>query len=362
MTLFIPENIEVDLLKDLAIDYQDLYQSAEDRILKLELAPENTESLNDLFRTIHTIKGNAGFLGLQPLVNLLQELESILHLVRVGELPFQALIGDLTLLVLDKCSQFIDELSQNYQADYDSDLFKSVKHCIRDSLNAEPTQRIEFLAKALAILDPTTIQPEKLSYAEEILRQHDISPTDDLIFIVQLAEQTQGRAAFWDGRLERILNWIMALNKQIAAPIEAEQLLVAVCLHDVGMAMLPSHVINKQQSLTKDELKSIQDHVWVASRLVSSFPNWKIAKTIIDHHQENYDGSGYPLGLKGQEIAEGAQMLAIVHAFEAITHGYSKSLSQKRPLMRAIMELNRFAGAQFNPTLVTNFMEVARAK
>jgi HD-GYP domain-containing protein (c-di-GMP phosphodiesterase class II) len=362
MAHYIYEDDDTDILGDFANDFQDLYENAETLILQLEHDAENDELLNALFRAIHTVKGNCGLLGIHPLVDILQGAESVLDLIRQHQLEFQPMIGDLTLLVMDRCSSFIVELERDRSVYYDGNLLQAVAEQLNKTISVSAKQRVGVLTKALALLDPTTTQVQEQAIGEELLKQYDIQATDDLLFILNLAEQTQSRAAFWQGRIERIIGWLMALNEYVGQPVDREQLFVAVCMHDIGMAMLPSELINKYESLRDDELKTIQDHVWVASRLISSFPNWHEAKRIIDHHQENHNGTGYPLGLTGNDICTGAQMLAIVHAFEAITHGYSKTLSRKRPLMRAVMELNRFSGEQFNPKLVTAFMEVTRVE
>lgn len=360
MAVFSYDMDDAELISDFARDYLDLYEAAEAHILNLEHAADDKELLNALFRSVHTVKGNCGLLGIFPLVDLLQGLESVLDLIRQGGLQFQPMIGDLTLLVLDRCTGFIQDLEQNLEAEYDGGLFQAVSEQIAKTLTVPAEQQLPVLTKALSLLDPTTSQIQDDSSSDNLIQHYGIEPSDDLTFILNLAEQTQQRAAFWQGRIKRIMSWLMTLNTHVGEPVPREQLFVAVCMHDIAMAMLPSELIHKYETLRNDELKLIQDHVWVASRLISSFPRWHEAKKIIDHHQENYNGTGYPLGLKGDEICVGAQMLAIVHTFEAITHGYSKTLSRKRPLMRAVMELNRYSGEQFHPKWVDAFMEVTR--
>lgn len=362
MALFSYDAEDAELIQDFYNDYLDLYDAAESCILKLESTPNDDELLNGLFRAIHTIKGNCGLLGIMPLVDLIQQLESILDLIRKDQMQFQPLIGDLTLLVLDKCSQFVNSLERHLEANYDSGLFTAVAQQMAKAVIAPDNAKIKILTKALVFLDPTTVQISEASETDALLEKFDVDATEDTSFILHLAIQTQQRADFWDGRLERVLSWVMAFNEALGDPVEREQLFVAVCLHDISMAMLPSAVINKNNALTDDELKSVQEHVDVSSRLAKSFPQWATAKTILLHHHENYDGSGYPLGLKHNDIHVGAQLLSIVHTFEAITHGYSKSLSRKRPLMRAVMELNRFANIQFSGELVQTFMGVTRSQ
>ncbi|EAR08203.1 HD domain-containing phosphohydrolase [Reinekea blandensis] len=361
MAVFTYQDSDLEILRDFATDSDDLSRAAESHLLALEQSPEDAELLNALFRTVHTIKGNGGLLGLDPLVQLLQSLESILDAIRDKTWTFEPILGDLTLLILDRCLEFIRQLSESGTAEFDQPIFDAVVGQLEHALTLTGYERTDCLGRALTLLDPSTTQWQETAKSASLFDQIALTPSNDLQFIHSLAEQTQQRADFWQGRLNRVVLWLLALNDYAGSPVEPEQLVVAACMHDLAMALMPSAVIHARSPLTGAERQVIQNHVHVASRMTSSFAQWHTAKQILDQHQENFDGSGYPLGLQGHQICTGAQMLAVVHAFEAITHGYSRELSRRRPLMRAVMELNRFAGEQFNPEWVQAFMEVTRA-
>ncbi len=362
MGLYVYQSDE-DIVQDFIRDYRDLYQTVESNILTLEASPDDKDVLNSLFRGVHTIKGNCGLLGIYPLVELLQDLETILGDIRAGDMAFQTNIGDLVLLVMDRCTGFLDDLEFNETVEFDEQLYHAVATQIQKVCEAGSDQKDRMITKALLLLDPTiSIELEDQSAGEQILQKYDIQPDEDLLYVFSMAEHSQNRAVFWKGRLARVLEYVLSLNEFTGKPVEPIQLFVSACMHDIAMSMLPTALLHKSDALTLQETKLIQEHVWIASRLVSSFPQWKEAKRIIDHHQENFDGSGYPLSLKGIEICTGAQFLAIAHVFETIAHGYAKSQSSKRPLMRAVLELNHFSGVQFNPKLVEAFMQVMRAR
>lgn len=361
MSVFEIATIEMDLLDDLFVEYGDLCVSSENTILKLESDPDNLELVHGLMRNVHTIKGSFHFIRITPLVDLLQHLESVLDRIRDGSFRFETVVGDITLLVLDCCTNFLDALKSMTDVEYDRELFESVADLLKQAADSSADQIYAVLIRILSLLDPSTAQLPEATNSQRLLQRFQIDANDDLLFILDLAEKTQSRAEFWQGRIERVLAWLIGLNEYAGEPVQREQLLVAVCLHDIGMALLPANVINKRTPLTPRELRSVKNHVSVASQLATSFPDWQEAKIIIDQHQENFDGSGYPQGLAGDEICAGAQLLSIVHAYEAITHGYSKNLSSRRPIMRAVMELNRHSGLQFNPRWVDAFLEMAQA-
>ena len=351
-----------EILQDFLREYEDLYGALEQSIFTLEQQPANSTVLHALFRSVHTIKGNCGLLGIAPPVTLLQELETVLDQIRNDILPFQASIGDLILLVMDRCTEFFDQLQDALFADYDDQIFAAIAHGIAVFCQATSSQRNARLADVLVLLDPNTeLKATPSAPGQELLAKFNIAITDDLLYIYSVADYAQSRALFWQGRLVRVVNYLIALNDYCGQPVSSEQLFVAACMHDIAMSMLPTNILHKSDPLLESETLLIQQHVLVASRLISTFPQWQGAKQIIAQHQEHFDGQGYPLGLAGNDICVGAQFLAIVHAFETIAYGYTKTLSRRRPFMRALMELNRFSGSQFNSKWIDAFMEVTRA-
>jgi HD-GYP domain-containing protein (c-di-GMP phosphodiesterase class II) len=358
MTDFHVEGLEADTIQDFIAEYDELYQAAEKTILELENQPEDVELLNALFRAIHTIKGNCGYLGIQPLIELLQELESILHIIRTGDMAFGPLVGDITLLMMDRCTVFLHEMQQNFTVDYNGEEFKLLEAQLKHACDGSPGERYLFLSKVLSTLDPNTVASDLPSEPTEHSSLLPEVLSDDLKFIYEAATTTQSRTSFWLNRLDRVIGLLVRLNNTLDNRLDTEQLIAAACIHDLSMAFFPSQLLNKQTPLTQQEKNQLREHVPLAVRMAINFQHWDVARQILEDHHEHLDGSGYPYGKRGSEVFIGAQMLAIVHAYEAITHGYSRDVSLKRPMMRAIMELNRCIDNQFNRTLVEAFMKV----
>lgn len=358
MAQFQAEGLDADAIQDFIAEYEDLYQAAEKTILDLEHHLDDVELLNALFRAIHTIKGNCGYLAITPLIELLQELESLLHIIRTGEMVFSPLVGDITLLMLDRCSTFLAELQQHSIVHYDSALFKHIEAQLKDAFNSAPKQRQAFLSRVLMTLDPSTVADIVPAGTQSSALVSGFS--DDLQFVYEAASTTQNRTSYWDGRLDRVIGLLLKLNDRIENKLDHEALIAAACIHDISMAFLPSSLLNKSEQLTLQEFQQVREHVPLAVRMAKNFQHWDQTRQILEDHHEHLDGSGYPFGKQGSEIFIGAQMLAIVHAYEAITHGYSRGISRKRPLMRAVMELNRHIDYQFNRSLVEAFMKVIR--
>lgn len=361
MALFNARNLDADIFQDFLDEFREHYQQSEDLIMQLEERPDDIEGLKALFRAVHTIKGNLGLLDIRPLIDLLQELENILHLLREGEIQFKAYLGDLALLLLDRTSSFLDQCLVMNDVEYDDRLFDQIQSLIHQTIDASGNKRDQLLLKALSILDPNTVLDVTKPEESEFLVSFDIRMDADLKYLYHMATESQLRTQFWQGRLNRVLSLLLTLNEYSGNPVEPSQLVVAACAHDIAMAFLPSSLLEKNEPLTDEERNRMRSHIRLALQLLAPYPQWQPAQTILEQHHEHNDGGGYPVGLKGKQINDGAQMLAVVHTFEAITHGFSKEEGRKRPLMRAIMELNRYAGAQFDNLWVTRFMEVSKA-
>lgn len=149
----------------------------------------------------------------------------------------------------------------------------------------------------------------------------------------------------------------VAFGKVLGMPrLEIKQLAMGGLLHDLGKAKVPVHLLNKPGRLTEDEFSVMKTHVVETAQLLKNVSHLgEIAFNAASQHHERYDGSGYPNKLKGDEISQHGQMLAIVDVYDAITsiRVYHKAL----PPTEALRRLYEWSGTQFNPRLVQAFIK-----
>jgi len=126
-----------------------------------------------------------------------------------------------------------------------------------------------------------------------------------------------------------------------------------VLLHDIGKIGIPDAILLKPGPLTSAEWKVMRSHPDIGRRLVEKIPFLRGAVPIIHHHHERWDGNGYPMQLRGEEIPLGARIFAVADALDAMTFDrpYSRAISFEA----ARAEIRRCAGTHFDPAVVETF-------
>ena len=355
-----------DLLEDFRLDTAEQLPRCEQLLIELERAPKSAERLRELFRLIHTLKGNLGYVELNALMPLPQAMEDVLDALRSGTLSFDSLLGDILLLSLDQLRTLLNQALNGSDSAADSAHTQQLCMALHKLANAPAEQQNERRRELLQRLDPETRLPPQQAtqpnQGEALLARHGIDNTPDLQLFYALAETAQQRSPFWQGRHLRQLELALSINAAGGYAEQPAQLAAAVCLHDIGMAFLPLQLLHKQSPLSRDERRMMQGHPRLASELLKRMPDWSNAMEIILQHQEHADGSGYPKGLHEAEITPGALILHIVNTFDARTHERAHQTLSKRPLLRAILEINNLAGQQFSAHWVQVFNRTLQQK
>ena len=161
------------------------------------------------------------------------------------------------------------------------------------------------------------------------------------------------------GHSHRVGELAMALGSQLHLETpQLAELQVAAHLHDVGKIGIPDAILNKAARLTTEEFAVVQRHPvigWQILRRISSFQ--QVAR-IVRHHHERFDGTGYPDGLRGEDIPLASRLIAVADSYDAMTsmRSYRKAVSAKE----AWQELCRCSGSQFDPEAVKAFRAVAQ--
>lgn len=137
-----------------------------------------------------------------------------------------------------------------------------------------------------------------------------------------------------------------------------ESLKYASLLHDTGKADIPLEILTKRTKLTTREYNIIKKHPLKGAQILRPLQILKPAIPIIMHHHEKYNGTGYPSRLKKGQIPEGARIMAVADAFEAMVYG--RPYRERMDINSAIKEIKKKSGTQFDPKVVEAFLKVAK--
>src|SRR3954469_6479046 len=125
-------------------------------------------------------------------------------------------------------------------------------------------------------------------------------------------------------------------------------------LHDIGKVMISETILRKRGPLSPEELAEIRTHPTAGARLIAPVDSAQPALPYVLYHHERSDGSGYPTNRCGADVPEGARLLAVVDAFDAMTS--TRPYRRALPAYHALAEIERCAGTQFDPELSHAFL------
>lgn len=170
-----------------------------------------------------------------------------------------------------------------------------------------------------------------------------------------LANAIDARDTYTARHSDRLAEMAVALAEEMGVTEEERHVIrLAARLHDIGKIGVPDTVLRKPGELTEEEWALMRRHPLIGAEILKPVRQLQNVTPIVRHHQEHFDGTGYPEGLRGEEIPLGARILAVVDAYSAMID--DRAYRKGRPPPQAVNELERHAGTQFDPDVVAAFM------
>ncbi len=327
-------------------------------VSRLKDVPGDRDAIASLFRAMHNIKGDAAMCKVDFAVAIAHPIEGLLSRLRAGEVVFTDLTAEAVLLATDRLELATDSLLSHHPLD---NLrlpqlvqgLEKMSRAMPEGIDTAASALIESVTgfKAAA----STILPTGKSLATS---RKNLQVADDLRFFRAIALQSEARSSMFKGRTNRILRLAQETNQIGGKKVDPVQLEAAVYLHDLGMMLLPEPLWLHTGRMSDEEKMVLHSHPGYAAGLVQRMEGWEEAARMIAQHHEMPDGSGYPAGLKGSEICDGAKILAIVDAFEAVILKHIHR-GRNRSVLRAIAEINA-CDKQFAPEWIEPFNRVIR--
>jgi HD-GYP domain-containing protein (c-di-GMP phosphodiesterase class II) len=159
----------------------------------------------------------------------------------------------------------------------------------------------------------------------------------------------------------RLAEWGLRVARSLGVPEHSlPELETGALLHDIGKVAVPDSILGKPGRLTVEEFDIVKRHPEFGWTVIRNLPGLEHTSLQILHHHENFDGTGYPAGLKGAEIPIGARIVSVIDAFDAMiaTRPYRAGL----PLEEVIRRLHAGSGSQFDPLIVQAFVRIVEAE
>ncbi|HKD84739.1 MAG TPA: HD domain-containing phosphohydrolase [Terriglobales bacterium] len=233
----------------------------------------------------------------------------------------------------------------------------------------KPFEKEQLLAVVRRALETRRLRIENLAYQTkletlvsgrtEMLRKalSDLERSYD-ITLEALGDALDLKDAETEGHSKRVTAFTIAIARAMELPQERVRVIArGAFLHDIGKMAIPDAILRKPGRLSPDEQLIMQEHAFLGYQMLRKIPFLQEAAEIVYSHQERYDGSGYPRGLKGDQIPLGARIFAVADTFDAMTsdrpYRAAQSISSGR------REIERNAAKQFDPEVVKVFLSVS---
>jgi putative two-component system response regulator len=189
--------------------------------------------------------------------------------------------------------------------------------------------------------------------AKQRLFKAQIEQLERLAVTAELRDDSTGEHSYRVGKLASVLGREFGCDEETLFMLD-----LAGRLHDIGKIGIPDGILLKPGRLTRVEREIMQTHTTVGAELLakSDVPHMQMAEDIARFHHEWWDGNGYPTGISGTAIPLSARITALADVFDALTH--KRPYKEPWPVARALDEIRRLRGFQFDPDLTDLFLQL----
>jgi len=160
-----------------------------------------------------------------------------------------------------------------------------------------------------------------------------------------------------EGHSKRVTAFTIAIARAMGLPADQIRVIArGAFLHDIGKMAIPDAILRKPGALDAEEIIIMREHCYRGYQMLKKIPFLTEAAEIVYSHQERWDGTGYPRGLKGEQIPLGSRMFSVADTLDAITS--DRPYRPKQSISAACEEIRAWSGRQFDPEVVQVFLSM----
>jgi len=284
-------------------------------------------------------------------------------LEKIGQIQFDLVLADASLPEMDglQLLQRLNQIQDDVPAVIMTGSLNLQKAVLSMKFGAQGFIVKPFTPDELLKTVDTALQKNRLARERENIRLFEALEAAHFDAMKALAQAIEAKDHYTRGHCDRMVEYAVAIAKGLGlSEMERKVLRYAAALHDIGKIGIPETILNKAGKLTEEEYTIMKAHPEKGAEIIRGVSFLAPVAPLIYHHQERYDGKGYPDGLVGDEIPLGSRIVAVLDTFDAMTSDrpYRRALS----LERAIAELKLFSKQQFDPLVVDVFLRVLRER
>lgn len=348
--------LEKELKDDLLECYVEAQEEIEDILITIDKDGFSFEKLDQLFRSLHSMKGNCSVCFLDPLVGVLHKLEEIVDGMRGGYIQYHIHLGELIQCVIEKVFVLLKEIYQFHVAE------SEVRDMLQTGLDAiykeeDDAKRLALTVSLLKQCDQEVDEEEEETESQSLIIKVEYSESQqaDIDLFSGFSQKLNQLLGFSNERSERILKLCQLINSECDDPVDPAQLSAAAYMHNMGKAQILNCSDDDEDAKKHAQL----NHPMVGAQLLDKHEGWENAALMVKHHKERFDGTGSPDGLIGSLIPPGAFIISMAVMFLDIVWGKSGK-EYNKSAMRAIQMVNLESGKAFPPHLIQSFNSAMR--
>ncbi len=338
--------LEAEIKQDF---YEDVLAAISDITECASLLESGTDSdvINRMFRSLHTVKGNCNMVFLNSFVKASHKLEDLFSKIRSGVIEYNDIYGKFAVTVISIIKTQLDNLIINQTAD--NNILNKLELIVLTIESSTEEQRLKTTEKAIIAIQDGHYNLDIVALSQDQGKAFSFTDATDSEFFRFIADQQ----TFLEPENKQFIIICETLAKKLNAllgrSIDEQQLVAAIIFLNF------SKVISLEAKASSFSIEQI----FFSSGLLSRMAGWKVAAEITLQQNENHDGSGVPFGLKDDEIQPAAQALALAFEFsfivmENVTQGYKASL------FAAVKAINAKKHTRYKERLIERFNQIIK--